>query len=297
MSAITLLDGGMGQELIHRAGDNPTPLWSTQVMVDHPGMVRDIHADFFAAGATIATTNTYAIHHDRLAKTALKDQFSVLHMAALSEATTARLAHGSGRIAGSIGPLSASYRPDLHPPKKQAVAAYSEIAALLAPVVDLIICETVASCAHADAILDAAATTGKPIWLAVTVDDTDGSKLRSGEAVSDVVSVAKGRASAILANCSTPEVIPAALVEFTAADMPFGAYANGFTKIADGFLEEDPTVDALTLRRDFTPDMYAAHALKWVEQGATIIGGCCEVGPAHIAAIKHALEDAGHTIA
>ena len=60
MTDITLLDGGMGQELIHRSGDNPTPLWSTQVMIDNPGMVADVHRDFTQAGATLATANTYA---------------------------------------------------------------------------------------------------------------------------------------------------------------------------------------------------------------------------------------------
>ncbi|MGB8815569.1 MAG: homocysteine S-methyltransferase family protein, partial [Paracoccaceae bacterium] len=60
MAQITLLDGGMGQELLARTGDAPTPLWATQVMLDHPNVVRDIHADYFAAGATVATTNTYA---------------------------------------------------------------------------------------------------------------------------------------------------------------------------------------------------------------------------------------------
>ena len=54
MTDITLLDGGMGQELVNRSGDTPTPLWGTQVMVDHPGMVEAIHSDYFDAGATIA---------------------------------------------------------------------------------------------------------------------------------------------------------------------------------------------------------------------------------------------------
>ena len=79
MAEITLLDGGMGQELVHRAGDKPTPLWSTQVMVDHPGLVAEVHRDFTKAGATIATTNTYAIHHDRLVGTAMENQFKALH--------------------------------------------------------------------------------------------------------------------------------------------------------------------------------------------------------------------------
>ena len=50
MAKITLLDGGMGQELVARSGDEPTPLWATRVMIDHPGMVRAIHEDYFAAG-------------------------------------------------------------------------------------------------------------------------------------------------------------------------------------------------------------------------------------------------------
>ena len=294
MTEITLLDGGMGQELVHRAGDNPTPLWSTQVMVDHPGMVGQIHKDFFAAGATIATTNTYAIHHDRLADTPMHDQFASLHTAALAEATSARLAHGSGRIAGSIGPLNASYRPDIHPAHDIAVPLYTEVAMLLAPIVDLIICETVASVAHARAILEAALVAGKPVWLDCTVDDKDGSKLRSGEDLSEVLALTG--VDAFLANCSAPEVIPAALSVFAKGDKPFGAYANGFTKIADGFLGDKPTVDALTMRKDFTPAMYAEHAMAWVDQGATIVGGCCEVGPDHIAAMAKALRAAGHTI-
>ena len=65
MTRITLLDGGMGQELVARSGDEPTPLWATRVMIHHPELVRAIHDDYFAAGATVATTNTYAIHHDR----------------------------------------------------------------------------------------------------------------------------------------------------------------------------------------------------------------------------------------
>ena len=81
---ITLLDGGMGQELIHRAGDRPTPLWSTQVMMAHPGLVEQVHNDYFAAGAQIATTNTYAIHRDRLIPEGLDHLFADLHAAALA---------------------------------------------------------------------------------------------------------------------------------------------------------------------------------------------------------------------
>lgn len=292
MSDIILLDGGMGQELVHRAGDNPTPLWSTRVMIDNPGMVAAVHRDFAAAGATVATTNTYAIHRDRLEGHVLEPRFADLHAIALAEARVSK----ASRIAGSIGPLKASYRPDIHPDVDAATPLYAEIAQMIGPSCDLMICETVVSIAHAESVLRGAAVSGKPVWLALSVDDHDGTRLRSGEPLADVIPYAKAGAAAVLVNCSSPEAIPAALEILAESGLPYGAYANAFEQITGDFLKEKPTVDALTKRRDMTPDAYADHAMAWVDQGATIIGGCCEVGPAHIAEIANRLRAAGHTI-
>ncbi|PXW72401.1 homocysteine S-methyltransferase [Loktanella sp. PT4BL] len=289
MTDIILLDGGMGQELVHRAGDRPTPLWSTQVMIDHPGLVAQVHADYRAAGATVHTTNTYAVLRDRLEGTGMEDHFANLQKAALDEA------QGMGVLAGSIGPLRASYRPDLMPAHEEAVAIYTEVANMLAPHVDILICETVASVAHARAILEATVATGKPVWLALTVDENDGTKLRSGEPVADVFAVA-GDASAILANCSSPEAISTTMGILATSGKPFGGYANGFTKISEGFLGDKPTVDALTARKDLGPEEYAGFVMGWIDQGATIVGGCCEVGPAHIAKLAEKIKAAGHQI-
>ena len=292
MTEITLLDGGMGQELVHRAGDNPTPLWSTQVMRDHPGLVAAVHRDFTEAGATIATTNTYAIHRDRLEGTGLEERFRDLHAMALAEARVS----GATRIAGSIGPLRASYRPDLHPSADEGAAAYAEIAQLIGPSCDLMLCETVASVTHAEAVLRGASAAGKPVWLALTVQDSDGTRLRSGEPLADTLAFASAAASAVLVNCSAPEAIPAALEVLKDSGLPFGAYANAFERITEDFLKDKPTVDSLAKRRDMTPEAYAEHVMGWVAQGATIVGGCCEVSPAHIAEIARRLREAGHTI-
>ncbi|MDU8911739.1 homocysteine S-methyltransferase family protein [Aestuariicoccus sp. MJ-SS9] len=296
MTDITLLDGGMGQELTKRVDTPPTPLWATQVMIDRPGLVQQIHAEYFAAGATVATTNTYAIHRDRLVKAGLEDRFKALHAAALTEAKAARDAHGAGRIAGAIGPLVGSYRPDAHPAPDIATPLYAEVATLLAPACDILIFETVASCDQARAVLDAAFRPERPVWLALTVDDEDGTRLRSGEPLAEVLPIAQDRASALLVNCSAPEAIPPALDILARAGLPFGAYANAFTRITKDFLKDNSTVAALTARRDLGPDAYADHAMTWVAQGATIVGGCCETGPAHIAEIARRLTDAGHRI-
>ena len=297
MATITLLDGGMGQELVARSGDDPTPLWATRVMIDHPGLVKTIHADYFAAGASVATTNTYNILHDRLRPVGLDHLYHALHLRALMEAHEARAEAGRGLIAGSMGPLGESYRPDLTPPVEVSTALYAEKARLMAPHVDVILCETMSSLDLCRGALAGARAAGRPVWLSVSVHDRDGSRLRSGEAVADLAAViAEHPTAAVLANCSMPEAMGAALAVLSTMGRPFGAYANGFTHISDAFKTDAPTVAVLEHRHDLTPDRYAAFALGWVAQGATIVGGCCEVGPAHIRALAAALKDAGHGI-
>lgn len=288
-----MLDGGMGQELIHRTGDTPTPLWSTQVMVDHPGLVGDIHRSYFEAGATVATTNTYAIHRDRLVGTGMEDDFVALHAAARKEALSVR--PDGARVAGSIGPLIASYRPDAHPPLAEAIVLYREIANLMADDVDLVLAETVASVEHGIAVLEGARLTGKPVWIAFTLDDEDGTKLRSGEPLAEGIA-AVAPADAVLANCSAPEALDVAMPILAEAGKPFGGYGNGFERITKEFLGYKPTVDALKGRRDMGPEIYAAHVMRWINDGATIVGGCCEVGPAHIKAAATAITNAGHRV-
>ena len=112
----------------------------------------------------------------------------------------------------------------------------------------------------------------------------------------DVLPYAEAGADAILLNCSAPEAISAGLDILKSSGLPFGAYANAFEQITSDFLKDKPTVDALQRRRDITPETYADIALSWVDQGASIVGGCCEVGPAHISEIAQRLKAAGHTI-
>lgn len=297
MADITLLDGSIGQELVKRAGDKPTPLWSTQVMIDHPKLVGEVHLDYFNAGATIATTNTYAVLHDRLKLADLQDKADQLTETAVKSARRARAAVGHGRIAGALGPLIASYRPDICPAPDVAAKGYAVPVAAMKDHVDLFLIETVASVDHAEGALRAACGQGLPVWLAVTVDDDDGSKLRSGESVSEIAPlVERHQPDAVLVNCSRPEAIGAALELIKPMGKPFGAYANGFTHIDAGFLGHAPTVDALTERTDLGPEAYAEFVMGWIAGGATIVGGCCEVGPAHIAELAKRITAEGHQI-
>lgn len=294
---ITLLDGSIGQEIVKRSGDRPTPLWSTSVMIDQPDVVGAVHRDYFDAGATIATTNTYAVHRDRLVRADLEGCFETLLSNAMNQANAARDAHGSGRVAAALGPLGASYRPDLRLPLDEATRLFAEQVGLMEDKADLFLIETASSVEHARGALMGCAGTDKPVWLAVSVMDEDGCRLRSGEHLLDLAPlIAECQPAAVLINCSRPEVIGAGLDIVKTFGTPFGAYANGFTRITEGFLQDAPTVEALEQRRDLGPAEYAKFAMSWVAQGATIVGGCCEVGPAHIAELAQQLRYAGHEI-
>lgn len=280
---ITLLDGGMGQELIKRAG-KATALWSIQALLDDPAMVRAVHDEYFAAGADVATTNSYSVLPDRLETHGIGSKLGALATLACELACASRDAHGAGIVAGSLGPLGFSYQPDLAPPSEQAAEAYANLARIHANFVDVHILETMASIDQARGGLMGASVTGKPVWLSVSVDDTDGTKLRSGEPLTDLLALlAEFNPAAVLVNCSLPEAVSVGVPILAKAGIPLGAYANGFTGIAADFDHIGATVDSLKARTDLSPARYADFAASWVDAGATLIGGCCEVGPAHIA--------------
>lgn len=294
---ITLLDGAIGQELVNRSEAEPTELWSTSVMLEKPGLLDEVHAQYFSVGASVATTNTYPVLYDRLKRAGLHGQIDELWNVASKAAKRARDNHGSGRVAGSIGPLIASYRPDICPPAEEAAKQYEEIVAALSPMVDILLIETMSSVDQAEGAVMAACASNKPVWLSVTVDDDDGTRLRSKEMVSDLKPMMSRYAiDAVLINCSRPEAIGDGLDILKSAGLPVGAYGNGFTRISDNFLRGNPTVSALERRLDLSPKSYAEFAMSWIDQGATIVGGCCEVGPSHVAELARCIVNSGHVI-
>lgn len=294
---ITLLDGGMGQELVKRSGQEITPLWSTQVMIDEPDMVRDLHLDFIRAGARVISLNAYTMTPERLARDGQIEAFEKLQLAAVNAATSARNMAGIAgvKIAGCLPPLVASYRAEVAPEYEAMLASYRQIVAIQAPHVDLFLCETMASVAEAKAALMAAKESGLAVWVSLTIEDNDQGVLRSGEALKDALAMLdEFGADAKLLNCSKPETILAAWETMQSHLGLTGAYANGFTSVHS--LRPGGTVKSLESRLDLNPAAYAEFALQWANQGAGVIGGCCEVGPAHIQAIALKLTQQGYAV-
>jgi len=279
---IVLLDGGMGQELIRRSGKEPTPMWSAQVLMDQPDIVRELHIDFIKAGARVITLNSYSATPERLARDGGHDLFEKLQQSAIQVAHQARDKAGVDgvKIAGCLPPLVASYRPEVAPDYETSLATYRCVVEQQSPHVDCFLGETMASVKEARACAIAAKESGKPVWIGLTVADDGSLNLRSGEPLSDAMAALDEiDVDARLLNCSQPESISTNWPTMMQFDGPMGAYANGFTSITD-----------------LDPNQYVNFAMQWIEGGATIVGGCCEVGPRHIAALAKHIHSTGLTV-
>ena len=303
---ITLLDGGMGQELCNRSSNPVHAEWGGWVMRHEPHLVQELHEDYLRAGASVITLNNYAttprVSEDSHGQTR---DFEGEQNAAIQLALAAREAAGEpngyrAKIAGSLPPLSWSYHPDLVEAFERNLADYRKIVEVGQDHVDLFICETMSTAEEARAAATASCESGKPVWvswtLAETVAEDGGARLRSGETITEAIAALNGLdVQGLLVNCSTPEVTTAAMPELARDGRPFGAYANAFSADLSQY-GPGQTVEKIENRTDLDPPAYAAHVQKWVEAGATIVGGCCQTDPTHIAEIKSQLIAAGYDV-
>jgi S-methylmethionine-dependent homocysteine/selenocysteine methylase len=292
---VTLLDAGMGKDLKMRGVEVPDTIWSANALLVAPEVVLDVHRENIEAGADVITTNTYGVIRGDLAKECIEDQYAALNRRAGEIALAAvRVTKRSVSIAGSLPPLNGSYRPDLVHAFDELEPQYQEQASLLAPFVDLYLCETMSNTIEARAAAAGASSVGKPILVSYTLHDELPVRLRSGETLREAVdAVAEFDPAAVLVNCCLPERITDAMpVLRELVNGHIGGYANAFSHVPDDWLlDGDKAGDGtLELRDDLEPDRYARFAAAWVAEGATIVGGCCGTVAAHTAALRHAID-------
>jgi S-methylmethionine-dependent homocysteine/selenocysteine methylase len=287
--AMVILDGGMGRELQRSGAPFRQPEWSALALSEAPEAVVGVHAAYIAAGAQVITSNSYAVVPFHIGEERFAREGEQLAATAGQLARAAADAKpGSVRVAGSLPPLFGSYRPDLFEPER-VPEVLNPLLKGLAPYVDLWLAETQSAIAEVRAIHGHLPADGKPFWVSFTLQDEDVDevpRLRSGEPVAEAVeAVASLGVAAVLFNCSQPEVIGGAVdaargvIERLQADIAIGAYANAFPPQP----KEATANDGLDeLREDLDPPGYLVWARDWQQRGASMIGGCCGIGPEHI---------------
>lgn len=295
---ITLLDGGMGRELKRIGAPFQQPEWSALALIEGPDYVAQAHRAFITAGADAITTNSYAVVPFHLGE----DRFAARgrELADLAGRLARDVADKAGRpvsVAGSLPPLFGSYRPDLYEPAR-AQEILVPLVAGLEPHIDHWLVETQSAIAEIEAAALGLRHSTKPVWFSFTLEDgaddaASRPRLRSGESVGIAAKrTAELGAAAILFNCSQPEVmgpaIDAARKALAASpQIRIGVYANAFPPQSKD-AEANSTLSEL--RADLDPAGYVGFMQDWLSRGATIVGGCCGIGPEHIAAMRATID-------
>jgi homocysteine S-methyltransferase len=293
-----LLDGALATELERRGCDLRDPLWSAKVLLEQPRLIRQVHLDYFAAGAQCAITASYqatplgfaarGLDMARSRQLIARSAQLALQARAAYRATHAQA--GALLVAGSIGPYGAyladgaEYRGDYALPR----AALREfhrprVAALVEAGVDLLACETQPSLPEVAALLDVLQEFPQAVaWFSFTLRDaahlSDGTPLREAVAVLD----GHPQVVALGINCVAPALATDALRHLGAlTELPLVVYPNAGERYdADRKCWQADGADAGTL---------ADQLDAWRAAGARLIGGCCRTTPQDIARLAQRL--------
>ncbi len=292
--SITVIDGGMGKELLRIGAPFRQPEWSALALLEGPEWVRRAHQNFVDAGAEVIITNTYAVVPFHLGP----ERFAAkgAELAALAATIAREVAAAADQrvaVAGSLPPLFGSYEP-WNFNAEAAPDLWKVLIDAQVDHVDVWLAETVSSLAEYRTVAQLVAQTPQPLWASFSLDDVvpDGedpatwAQLRSGESIAEMADTVRGQAEAVLFNCSQPERFEAAIGQLVAAlhdpSVPVGAYANAFEEKEQGYASNEVV---LGHRDDLTPDTYRHMVARWIDAGASIVGGCCGIRPDHIEAL------------
>ncbi len=284
------------QQVIIGDGAIGTMLYSKGVGLDanfehlnlvRPSLVKELHAEYLAAGARLIETNTFGANYCRLAPIGLEKKIAELNRqgaliarAALKEAALDHEAF----VAGSVGPLPRLKGEERELSIAESTAIYLEqVIALAEGGVDLLLLETFSSLEQLLAALAAAKETGLPVIASMAYLEGE----RTGNGTDPVLAAQRlsaAGADVIGANCGAgPREILLAIRQMgMATPLPLAAFANsGFPEYLDGRY----------IYRT-TPEYFAEKGLEMAQAGAAIIGGCCGTTPEHIRQLSLKLKGA-----
>ena len=278
---VVLLDGATGTELQRRGVAMEATAWCGAAGPESAAVLTGLHRDYIAAGSDVITANTFATSRMVLRAAGLDDRYGEINRTALDAAHAA--ADGKVAIAGSISNMTP--RRDLHgePDLSELADAQAELAATLKDGgCDLIVLEMMFAPERLEPAFLAAMSTDLPVWAGFSARrGPDGGVLSFAQdreiPFGDVVGILSDYPVAAAGVMhSESEVTSEALALIREVfDGPLTAYPDsGHMKLPDWQFQD--IIDVFDFR---------AFAGGWVIQGAQVLGGCCGLGPDHIAAL------------
>lgn len=291
--SVFIIDGALATELERRGCDLKDPLWSAKILLEQPDLIRQVHYDYFVAGADCAITASYQATIEGFMRRGLSRETALtLIRRSVELAKEARdqfwsiESHRVGRpyplVAASVGPYGAfladgsEYRGHYGLSKTQLMDFHRpRMAALLAAGPDLLACETIPSRIEAQALVELLREFPQAqAWISFSCRDEahiwEGDRLR--DCVQEVA--ASPQVIAVGVNCTSPRFIPALIREARqATDKPVLVYPNSGETY-------DPTKGDWDGRPAYLS--FGEQAREWHSAGACLIGGCCRTTPEDI---------------
>ena len=278
---VRILDGGMGQELLARGMKPNGTLWSANALLDknYHELLLNTHLDYIKSGADVICTTTFTTRRVRLRDNGVEDKFEYLNKKAGEIAKKAQEKYPHIKIAGELPPQNFTYEVD-NRETDLITKNFNEQANILNPYVDFFILHVLSSIREFECAIEAIKEFKKPYLIGIHI--SEGTKLPSGEKISDIKKVFDENLLGVILTCISPENFEQNFNELKKIEttQPKDGYTASYGK-SNGNPNE-----FLGQRKDLTPEVIAKIAKKFKESGATMLGGCCETTPVHIEAIK-----------
>ncbi len=273
-----LIDGGTGTEIEAQGGEMVAGAWCGAAAITNPAVVQSVHEQYLLLGADVIIANNFATSRHVLAQAGWEDRFEELNRVGIELALAARDAVGSEAVVAAT--LSTTVQGGTQPPPEVILKNLTEGAQIQADAgAELIVLEMMGSIPLTDIALKAAVSTGLPIWLGWSTEERDGIPwLHHGQETLDAaVRWANDQPVELMAIMHTQTAECAAALSVIQQNWsgPTGVYAH------TGLFERPHWIFENTI----SPEDYANAASGWIAQGAQVIGGCCGIGPRHIAAL------------
>lgn len=279
-----ILDGGMGQELLARGVKPISNLWSATALMnkDYHQIIKDCHLDFINSGAEIILTNTFGCRRRRLEENQIENRFEELNTTAVNLAKQSVKESGKKvLIAGSLPPQNFTYLPELGDKKKMQQNFYDQ-AKILNGGVDLFYLDVLSSFDEIEIAVQSIRDFNKPFVIGIHFKKNG--LLPSGEKLCDVIEKVKNfKPTAITGSCVAYEDVMSVKNDFLNSGLPFGFKVNAFREIPVGWKPDSSNPNlALGKNEDITVLKFQEISKEFIDMGAKLIGGCCEIKPTHI---------------